>query len=147
MLKQPKRGIGLLFSLSLRLFLISVHARCKVSDETAQMLRLVGVLAARSCKYCKLGNFRKNFIFAKSLKRHTCDVQNSQLSHDLPKSQRQSDFTISRGSYFQETLHMRSFTKIKPSQKFLICSNKIRSPVKAHIRQSSGLSSLRHIAI
>ena len=27
-------------------------------------------------------------------------------------------FPISRGFYFHETLHMRSFAKIKPSQKF-----------------------------
>ena len=118
LLKQPNLGIGLLFSLSLRLFLIFVHASSKVSEETAQILRLVGVLAARCCKYCKPGNFRGNFIFAKSLKKEICDVKNSQLSHDLPISKRQCDFTISRGSYFHETLHMRSFAKIKPSRKF-----------------------------
>ena len=33
--------------------------------------------------YCKFGNFRENFIFANSVKRHICDVKNSRLSHDL----------------------------------------------------------------
>ena len=33
-----------------------------------------------------IGNFRKNFIFVNIVKRHICDVQNSQPSHDLPIS-------------------------------------------------------------
>ena len=33
-------------------------------------------------------------------------------------SKRQSDFGLSRGLYFHETSHMRSFAKIKPSRKF-----------------------------
>ena len=36
--------------------------------------------------YCKFGNFRKNYIFANNVKRHICDVLNSQLRHDLPIS-------------------------------------------------------------
>ena len=36
--------------------------------------------------YCNSGNFRNNFIFANSLKRHICDVKNLQLGHDLPIS-------------------------------------------------------------
>ena len=36
--------------------------------------------------YCKSGNFRENFIFANSVKRHICDVYNSGLRHDLPIS-------------------------------------------------------------
>ena len=35
--------------------------------------------------YCKFGNFRENFA-AKSVKRHICDFQNSQLVHGLPIS-------------------------------------------------------------
>ena len=34
-------------------------------------------------QYCKFGNFRENFIFANSVKRHICDVQTSQLRHDF----------------------------------------------------------------
>ena len=33
--------------------------------------------------YCKFGNFRENFIFAKSVKIHICDVRKSRLGHDL----------------------------------------------------------------
>ena len=36
--------------------------------------------------YCKYVNFRENFIFAKSVKRHICNVKNLQLGHDLPLS-------------------------------------------------------------
>ena len=56
--------------------------------------------------YCKSGNFRENFIFAKS---HICGDKNSRQGHDL---------CISRGFYFHDTSHMRSFAKIKPSRKF-----------------------------
>ena len=34
-------------------------------------------------QYCKFGNFRENFIFANSVKRHICDAKNSRLGHDL----------------------------------------------------------------
>ena len=34
-------------------------------------------------------------------------------------SERRSDLAILRESYFHETLHVRSFLKIKPSMKFL----------------------------
>ena len=40
-------------------------------------------VSSESAKYCKFGNFRENFIFANSVKRHICDVKNSRLSHDL----------------------------------------------------------------
>ena len=36
--------------------------------------------------YCKSGNFRENFIFANSVKRHTCDRKISRLWYDLPIS-------------------------------------------------------------
>ena len=31
-------------------------------------------------------NFRNNFIFVNSIKRHICDIKNLQLGHDLPSS-------------------------------------------------------------
>ena len=34
-------------------------------------------------KYCKLGNFHKNFIFVDSIKRHICAVRNSRLVQDI----------------------------------------------------------------
>ena len=33
--------------------------------------------------YCKFGNFRENFIFPNSIKRHICDALSPQLAHDL----------------------------------------------------------------
>ena len=68
--------------------------------------------------YCRFGNFRENFIFANSIKRHISDVKNSRLRQDLPISINDSDFVISRGFYFYETSPMRSFAKIKSSRKF-----------------------------
>ena len=55
--------------------------------------------------YCITENFRENLIFANSVKRHSCDAKNSRLVHDLPISV--IDGVISRGFYFQETLHMK----------------------------------------
>ena len=43
--------------------------------------------------YCKFGNFRDNFIFANSMKKHICDVKKSRLGHNLPSSV----FAILRG--------------------------------------------------
>ena len=72
----------------------------------------------QSVRFCKFGNFRENFIFANSIKRHICDGQSLQLRHDLHISVNDSDFAISHGFYFHETSHMRSFVKIKSSRKF-----------------------------
>ena len=37
-------------------------------------------------KYCKFRIFHENIILANCLKRHICDIQNSQPGHDLPAS-------------------------------------------------------------
>ena len=37
-------------------------------------------------EYCKFGNFRENFIFENSDKRHICDVKKLRLGYDLPVS-------------------------------------------------------------
>ena len=37
-------------------------------------------------RYCRFGNFHKNFIFTNSIKRHTSDVKNSRLRQGLPTS-------------------------------------------------------------
>ena len=37
-------------------------------------------------KYCRFGNFRENFFFANSIKRHISEVKNSRLRQDLPIS-------------------------------------------------------------
>ena len=53
------------------------------------------------------------------VKKHICKVKITQLGHDLPISVNdKSDFVISQGFYFDETSHMRSLAKIKPSRKF-----------------------------
>ena len=44
----------------------------------------IKVCIKESPVYCKVGNFRENFIFANSIKRRICDVKNPQLDHDLP---------------------------------------------------------------
>ena len=36
--------------------------------------------------YCKFGNFRDNFIFTNSVKRHICHIKKSRLGPDLPTS-------------------------------------------------------------
>ena len=58
--------------------------------------------------YCKFGNFRENFIFAKSVKRHICDFQNSQLGHGLPISV--NDRVVST---FRENFFSRNFAYAK----------------------------------
>ena len=60
--------------------------------------------------YCRFGNFRDNFIFANSIKRHiTCsDVKNSQLRQDLPISI--NDRVILP---FREALFSRNFSNAK----------------------------------
>ena len=68
-----------------------------------------------SSQKTKFGNFREHFIFANCVKRHISHVFNSQLRHEWPTTV--NDRLISRGFYFHETLHMRSFAKIKPSGK------------------------------
>ena len=37
-------------------------------------------------RYCRFGNFRENFIFANSIKRHISDVKKTQIRQDLPLS-------------------------------------------------------------
>ena len=70
-------------------------------------------------QYCEFGNFCENFIFANSVKRHICHVKYSRLWHDLTTSVKDKRvFVISRGFYFRETPHPRSFAKIKPSRNF-----------------------------
>ena len=68
-------------------------AKNKGADQTEWMHRLVCTLVVRiqqsgflmsRPQYCRFRNFRENFIFANSIKRHIRDVKNSQLRQDLP---------------------------------------------------------------
>ena len=54
-------------------------------------------------EYCKFENFRDNFLFAKSVKRHIHDVKELRTGHDLPISVNDSDIANSRGFDFHET--------------------------------------------
>ena len=63
--------------------------------------------------YRKSGNFRENFIFVNSVKRHKCDQKILGLGYDLPISV--NDTVISQGFYFHEISHLQSFAKLKPS--------------------------------
>ena len=64
-----------------------------------------------SYRFCKFGNFRENFIFANSFKRHICDVKIRDYSsvNDRVISPFPEDFIYTK---------LRSFAKIKPSQIF-----------------------------
>ena len=64
--------------------------------------------------YCKFDNF----IFANSVKRHICDVNNSQQGDYLSSSVNKRMISPFREFYFHETSHMRRFAKIKPSRIF-----------------------------
>ena len=79
-------------------------------------------------KYCKSGNFHENFNFQNSVKRQTFDRKILRLGFDSPISVVErvispfcEDFIFTklriRGFYFHESSHMRSFAKIKSSQK------------------------------
>ena len=52
-----------------------------------------------SSKYCRSGNFRENFIFADSIKRHVCDIKYSPLGHDLPISVKDRIFSPFREDF------------------------------------------------
>ena len=44
---------------------------------------IVSIRMGKSSEYCTSGNFRENFIFANSVKRHIYDVKYSRLGHDF----------------------------------------------------------------
>ena len=52
----------------------------------SRLIRIVAEYTYQLVTYCKSGNFRYNFIFANSVKRHICDVKNSRKGPDLPTS-------------------------------------------------------------
>ena len=69
----------------------------------------------------KFGNFRENFIFASSDKRHICDVKTSRHWH----GRRQSDCAISRGFHFHENENLAKiseFTVLSPPNHTLCAS-------------------------
>ena len=62
--------------------------------------------------YFKSGNFRDNFIFTNSVKRHICDAKISRLGHDLHISVNDR----LRGFYFHETSLRENKTLAKISE-------------------------------
>ena len=59
--------------------------------------------------YCRFGNFRENFIFANSVKRHTCicHVKNPRIWHDLPTSVKDKEFSpFHEGSIFAKPFEL-----------------------------------------
>ena len=95
---------------------MSLSTNYTVTGQNKDVFSLVIVLKTY---FCKFGNFRENFIFANSIKSHICQVKISRLGHDSPISL--NDRVISRGFYFHETSHVRSFAKIKnPPENFRI---------------------------
>ena len=55
--------------------------------------------------YCKFGNFRENFIFTNSVKRHIYPVENSRLGHDLPTSANDRLISTFRKDFIFTKLH------------------------------------------
>ena len=74
---------------------------------------------ARPFRYCRFGNFRENFIFANSIKRHIRDVKNSQIRQDLPISINDRVILPFREGFIFTKLHYAKFSEnIKSSRKF-----------------------------
>ena len=53
------------------------------SQTLVSVVEVIHICTLSKMKYCKSGNFRENFIFANSVKRHICEAKNSRLGHDL----------------------------------------------------------------
>ena len=65
---------------------INLNIGCTYSHANLYLLLdCLSIIPKKLC-YCKSGNFRENFIFANSIKRHICDVKNLRLGNDLPTS-------------------------------------------------------------
>ena len=58
----------------------------KVTDYAALTSFMCFFLLMLYAGYCRFGNFRKNFIFANSIKRQISDMKSSRLWQDLPIS-------------------------------------------------------------
>ena len=59
-------------------FLCNIKVLAKVDD----VLIKAAHIRTNTKRYCKFRNFRENFIFANSVKRHICDVIKLRLGHD-----------------------------------------------------------------
>ena len=68
-----------------RLKLLNAILKAVLSTSEAQVNQNIHCHLTH-VKYCRFGNFRENFIFANSIKRHISDVKNSRIRQDLPLS-------------------------------------------------------------
>ena len=75
----------------------------------------------KTCVYCKFGNFRENFVFANSIKRHICNVKNSRLGQDLSWSVNDRMISLFREGFI---FIYAKFLENKPSRNFRIYSSK-----------------------
>ena len=87
------------------LLIIRIIHVCEVRELLCKSIRPRNYIIKN---YCRFGNFRENFIFANSIKRHIINVKKSPLRQGLPIyiNKRHSDFAISQGFNFHETSHM-----------------------------------------
>ena len=60
----------------------NLGTRAKALSHKSFIPKLPFPIIHNSIASCKFGNFRENFIFANSVKRHICVVENSRLGHD-----------------------------------------------------------------
>ena len=74
--------------------------------------------------YCKSGNFRENFIFANSAKRHICEVKKIRgLCCDLPISVNDKEISPFREGFIFTKLRIFEVSrKLNPRENFRIYS-------------------------
>ena len=70
-------------------------------------------ITSEGLEYCKFGNFRENFIFANSVKRHICELKKPQVEHDLPISVKDIEITPFREGFIVTKLRMRKFPNLQ----------------------------------
>ena len=111
--------------------------KCHTYYPELSGLRVTSTFNQSAMSHCKFGNFRENFIFANIVKDIFATLKFATMTWCIYISNQHNYFAKSRGFYFHETSHMRSFVKIKPSRKFRIYSNNTNimsvHPVRAHI--------------
>ena len=97
-----------------------MDARGRTKGQTTLSDKKAMMALDCSPKYSKFRNFRKNFLFENSVKRHICDVKYSLLRHVLPISVNDRVSSSFREGFLGETSHVRCFAKLKLSRKFQI---------------------------
>ena len=89
--------------------------------------------------YCRFGNFRENFIFANSVKRHICDAQSWRQRHDLNVSVNNRLNLIFREGFIFTKLRICEVSRKFPNLQYSIQnmpSLPIRNIVWKHLLQT-----------